>query len=276
MQKKGFFTESFSLKDKVAIVTGGVGILGTYFCEALADCGAKVAVVDLDQNECDKFAKQLNEHYGINCLGVACDVSNRDSVIKMVDSVSKKLGDIDILHNNAASKSSDLNAFFESFENYSLEQWREITKVNIEGMFLVAQQVGKKMIEHGRVGSIIQTGSIYGLVSPDKRIYKGSYYFDREISSPAVYTVSKASVIGLTKYLACYWAEKNIRVNTLTPGGVFSGQNETFIKNYSNRVPMNRMAEKHEMASALIFLASEASSYITGQNIVIDGGLSVW
>ena len=194
----------------------------------------------------------------------------------MVGQVTKQFGEIHVLHNNAASKSSNLKTFFAPFEEYTLDQWREVTKVNIDGMFLVAQAVGKKMVEQNKGGSIIQTASVYGLLGPDPRIYEGSSYMDHTINTPGVYSTSKAAVIGLTKYLATYWANKNIRVNCLTPGGVESGQNDIFKNKYSNRVPLGRMSQPEEMVSALLFLASDASSYVTGQNIIIDGGLSAW
>lgn len=148
--------------------------------------------------------------------------------------------------------------------------------VNLDGMFLAAQAIGSQMIKQGKGGSIIQTSSIYGILGPDQRIYEGSYYLERKINTPAVYSASKAAVIGLSKYLAAYWADKKIRVNTLTPGGSESGQNDVFVKKYSARTPLGRMGRPDEMVAALIFLASEASSYVTGQNIVVDGGLSAW
>jgi NAD(P)-dependent dehydrogenase (short-subunit alcohol dehydrogenase family) len=132
------------------------------------------------------------------------------------------------------------------------------------------------MVEQNRGGSIIQTASIYGLLGPDPRIYQGSSYMGRAINTPVVYSASKAAVIGLTKHLATYWADKNIRVNCLTPGGVESGQNDSFKEKYSNRVPLGRMAQPEEMVGALLYLASNASSYMTGQNIIIDGGWSTW
>ena len=143
-------------------------------------------------------------------------------------------------------------------------------------MFLVAKAVGKQMVAQGKGGSVIQTASIYGVMAPDQRIYEGSFYLGRQINTPAVYAVSKAGVIGLTKYLAAYWADKGIRVNTLTPGGTESGQNDEFKRRYSNRVPLARMAQAHEMVGTLLYLASDASSYVTGQNIIVDGGLSIW
>ena len=266
----------FDLKDRVAIVTGGAGFLGKHFCAGLAESGAKVAVVDLLEGKVREVARSLHDRYQVQTMGVTCDVSDPSDVQAMVRQVVAELGDITILHNNAASKSDDIGAFFSPFEEYTLEQWRKITAVNLDGMFLVAQAVGKRMVTQRRGGSIIQTASIYGLIAPDHRIYEGSLYLGRSINTPAVYTASKAAVIGLTKYLATYWADKKIRVNTLTPGGTESGQNDEFTRRYSARVPMNRMARAHEMVGALLYLASDASAYVTGQNIIVDGGLNAW
>ena len=265
-----------SLKGKTAVITGGAGILGKHFSDGLARCGAHVVVVDLIKEESEKLADDLTRRYGQKCIAVLCDASDPISVGSMADEVAGQFGDIHVLHNNAASKSSDLKAFFSPFEEYTLNQWREVTKVNIDGMFLVAQAIGKKMVEQKKGGSIIQTASIYGLLGPDSRIYEGSSYMGQEINTPAVYSASKAAVIGLTKYLATYWADKNIRVNCLTPGGVESGQNDVFKDKYSNRVPLGRMGRPDEMVGALLYLASDASSYVTGQNIIVDGGWSAW
>ncbi len=266
----------FNLQGKTAVVTGGIGLLGMAFCRGLAEFGANVAVIDLDEDKANEFAQSLSEEYGIKAAGIKCDVSDPASVSNMIVEVVAQLGEINILHNNAASKSEDLDEFFAPFEKYSLNEWRKIMSVNIDGVFLVAQAVGNQMIKQGRGGSIIQTGSIYGIVASDKRIYEGSFYLGRQISNPPVYSASKAAVVGLTKFLAAYWADKNIRVNTLVPGGIESSQNQKFKDNYSARVPMNRMAKTHEMVGALVYLASDASSYVTGQSIIVDGGLSAW
>lgn len=273
---KTHYKDLFNLKNKTAIVTGGLGILGKRFCMGLAEFGANVVVVDLDEKETKKFAKELTECYGNRSIGIDCDVSSSEDVKHMVRRVMDEFDEINILHNNAASKSDNLNAFFAPFEEYSLDEWRNIMSVNLDGMFLVAQAIGSQMVQQGKGGSIIQTSSIYGMLSPDHRIYEGSYYLNRKINTPAVYTASKAAIIGLSKYLAAYWADKKIRVNTLILGGNESGQNDIFKKNYSARIPLGRMGKPDEMVAALIFLASEASSYITGQNIIIDGGLSAW
>lgn len=270
------YTELFSLKGKSAVVTGGIGILGKRFCRGLAEFGANIAVVDLDGEACRQFARELEEVYPVKAIGIGCDVSSAQSVSGMVASVLDIFGEINILLNNAASKSADLDAFFASFEEYSLEAWRGIMNVNIDGMFLVAQAVGKQMVKQNKGGSIIQTASIYGVLAPDQRIYEGSFYLGRKINTPAVYSVSKAAVVGLTKYLSAYWGDAGIRVNTLTPGGVESGQNDEFKLRYSARVPLGRMADGDDMVGAVLYLASDASRYVTGQNVMVDGGLSVW
>ena len=270
------FKKEFLLEGKIAVVTGACGILGKQFCHGLAEMGANIAVVDMNEELCQKFADELIKDHHVEALGVSCDVSSPNQVQTMINRVVDSLGGIHILHNNAASKSEDLDAFFTPFEDYSLEEWRKIMAVNLDGMFLVAQAVGKQMIQQKKGGSVIQTASIYGIMAPDPRIYEGSSYLNRQINTPAVYSASKAGVIGLTKYLAAYWAPHGIRVNTLTPGGVESGQNEIFQSRYSSRVPMGRMANQNEMVCTLLYLASDASSYVTGQNLIVDGGLSVW
>lgn len=260
-----------NLDGKVALVTGGAGILGAEFCKGLAKAGATVAVVDLDAEKVRAVSSEL----GNGSAGFVCDVSDADSVQTMVSDVVQEFGRIDILHNNAATKTGDLEQFFEPFESYSLDTWKEVMSVNLDGMFLMAQAVGRQMLLQGG-GVIIQTSSIYGLVGPDERIYEGSEYMGVGINTPAVYSASKAGVVGLTRWLATHWAKENIRVNCLVPGGVSSGQNSTFSELYSSRVPMGRMAESEEMVSALLYLASDASSYVTGQVLAVDGGWTCW
>lgn len=270
------YKQNFNINNRTVIVTGATGILGRQYCHGFAQFGANVVVADLVQEQCSRLADELRSKYKADALGAECDVASPEAVSRMVALVVQEFGHIDILINNAASKSENLDEFFAPFEDYSLDEWRRVMSVNIDGMFLAAQAVGSQMIKQGTGGSIIQISSIYGIMAPDPRIYEGSYYLDHQINTPAVYSASKAAVLGLTRYLATYWADRGIRVNTLTPGGVQSGQNETFISKYSHRIPMGRMAYQNEMVGAALFLASDASSYVTGQNIVVDGGLSAW
>lgn len=264
--------DAFRLDDKIALVTGGAGILGQRFARGLASAGAKVAVVDLHE----PTAQQVAANLGGGAYGFACDVAKPESVQACVDAVVSHFGRIDILHNNAATKTDDPRKFFTAFEDYPLEVWREVMSVNIDGMFLVAQSVGRQFLRQGQGGTVIQTASIYGLVAPDPRIYEGSDYLGGPINTPAVYAASKAAVVGLTKWLATHWAPSGIRVNCLVPGGVSSGQNSTFSERYASRVPLGRMAQADEMVPALLYLASEASSYVTGQVLAVDGGWTVW
>ncbi|WP_148255170.1 SDR family NAD(P)-dependent oxidoreductase [Aidingimonas lacisalsi] len=270
------YRDLFDLSGRVAIVTGGAGILGRHFCLGLAEHGANVVVADVDGGAAEAYAGELESKTGVSCIGMACDVACESSVERLAAATLEHFGRIDVLHNNAASKSDDLEAFFAPVEEYSLAEWRKIMAVNLDGVFLVSRTVGKRMIELGRGGSIIHTGSIYGHLGSDSRIYEGSEYLGTAINTPPVYAASKAGVAGLARYLATQWATHGIRVNTLVPGGVESGQNDIFQSRYSQRVPLGRMAQVGDLVGASIYLASEASRYVTGQSLFVDGGLSAW
>ncbi|HVV80398.1 MAG TPA: SDR family oxidoreductase [Pseudolabrys sp.] len=273
--ERGHYRRLFDLSGRVAVVTGAVGLLGRHFCAGLADHGASVAVVDLDEAETSSFARELERDFGVKAIGMAANIADPASVKAMAEKIESQIGPIDILHSNAQALRRDPGRYFEPAESFDLATWREIMSVNLDGAFLVAQEVGARMAKRGR-GSIIQTASIYGVVGPDQRIYEGSEYLGRAINTPPVYSASKAGVIGLTRYLAAYWGPRGVRVNTLTPGGVSSGQNEEFDRRYSARVPMGRMAKADDLIGALVFLASDASQYVSGQNLIVDGGLTAW
>jgi NAD(P)-dependent dehydrogenase (short-subunit alcohol dehydrogenase family) len=269
------YRKLFDLTGKTAVITGACGLLGRRFAAGLAEFGAKLALVDLAEDATARLAREIAERHGVDAIGIACDVADPGAVQRMTEKVDHAFGGASILMNNAATKGDDLDAFFAPVERFSLDTWRKVMSVNLDAMFLVAQAIGTRMADRGG-GSIIQTASIYGMLAPDQRIYEGSEYNGRPINTPAVYTASKAGVIGLTRHLAACWAARGVRVNTLTPGGVASGQNSEFTRRYSARIPLGRMAEADDMVGAAIFLASDAARYITGQNIAVDGGLSIW
>lgn len=261
------------MKNKVCIVTGAGGIIGSKIVEKLLAAEARVSAVDLNA---ESLKKLVDANKNPNLMTLEADITSPENVDSIVSKTVAKWGQIDVLVNNAAAKYSDLKKFFAPLEEYSLEVWKSVMEVNVDGMMLMAQKVGKQMVAQKKGGSIIQTASIYGMVAPDQRIYEGSEYMGVGINTPLVYSASKGAVLAMTKYMSTYWAKDGIRVNTVTPGGVESGQNDTFKRNYSARVPMGRMAKAEEIADAVEFLASDKSTYITGQNIIVDGGLTTW
>jgi len=271
--------DKFDLKDRVAVVTGGVGLLGAEFCKTLAEAGASVAVVDLNGDTAKKVADALTKD-GYRAKAIPTDITKPDSVKAMVASVLSDFGRLDVLVNSAAlDPKFDPDAASKgiapgAFEDYPLADWNAALNVNLTGMFLVTQACVKPMIAQGKKGSIINICSTYGLNGPDQRIYIKDG--KRIAFKPVYYTVTKAGVMGFTKYLSAYYAETEIRVNALTPGGVFNNHEDYFVKNYSAKTILGRMAKKDEMNGALLFLASDASSYMTGNNVVVDGGWTAW
>ena len=259
----------FTLANKVIIVTGAAGILGKKFCGALLE--SEAFVVGLDYNR--DALKELSELLPSERLITYCiDIRDRDALSLVLDAIMARFGHIDGLLNNAATKSEN---FFEPFETFPLEDWDHVMSVNLKGALVCSQVFGGQMALQGS-GSVVNVLSIYGIVAPDQRIYEGSEYLGRAINTPAVYSASKAGLWGLTSYLSSYWGSRQVRVNALTPGGIQSGQNQVFVDRYSQRVPLGCMGQADDLVGALIYLLSDASGYVTGQNIVVDGGLTVW
>jgi NAD(P)-dependent dehydrogenase (short-subunit alcohol dehydrogenase family) len=271
--------EMFNLSGRTALVTGAAGLLGREFCRTLAEAGAAVAAVDLDGAAVRSLAESLKQE-GCQALGVQADITRPESVSEMVAATVDAFGRLDILVNSAAldpkfDPEHDQN-HVQTFENYPLESWNQALEVNLTGMFLASQAAVHPMLEQGS-GVIINLCSIYGLVGPDQRIYLRETPEGSQVRyKPAFYSVTKAGVLGFTRYLAAYYAGKHIRVNALTPGGIYNHHDEEFLAAYSSRTILGRMAERNEMNGALLFLASDASSYMTGSNLVVDGGLTAW
>ena len=269
--------KKFDMTGKTAIITGAAGLLGKQFCLALAQVGANVVMADLEKKPVLENEVEFRE-MGLNALAVEVDVSDPDSTKAMVERALTVFGSVDVLVNSAA-----LDPKFDSagvsaqganaFESFSLDAWRQALDVNLTGMFLSSQAAVVPMLKQGQ-GVIVNICSMYGLVGPDQRLYErpdGTRQF-----KPVYYSTTKAGVLGFTRYLATYYAGKNIRVNALTPGGVFNDHDEIFTAQYSARTVLGRMADLDEMNGAMLFLCSDASSYMTGSNLVVDGGWTAW
>ena len=269
----------YDFSQRVIIITGGAGLLGREYVAALAEAGAHVVIADIDGPAARDLSIRVTDLSGVEALGIKTDVSSKPSVQSMVEQTLAAFGRVDGLVNNAAldPKFEDGHAgkHVNTFEDYPLDTWNQSLAVNLTGMFLCAQAVSRPML-YQQKGVIVNICSTYGLVGPDQRLYERD---DAEVPrefKPVDYSVTKSAVLGLTRYLATYWAGKGIRVNSLAPGGVFNNHDEEFVRRYSQRTPMGRMADKSEYCGALLFLVSDASSYMTGTNLVIDGGWTAW
>ena len=269
----------FSLKGKNAIITGGAGLLGIQHAESIASAGGNPILVDIRKNLVEKTAEDIVKKYNVESMGLSADITNKKDWDFIVKKVIDKFDVVDILINNAANnpkveKNSKKN--FTRFENFPLNQWNDDFDVGVTGAFLGCQSIGNIMVKRKK-GVILNIASDLAVISPDQRIYrKKNLSEELQNVKPVSYSVTKHSLIGLTKYLATYWAECGIRVNSLSPGGVYVDQDLDFVKKLTNLIPMGRMANVSEYQAAVLFLCSDASSYMTGQNLVIDGGRTVW
>jgi len=266
----------FSLKKKNIIITGSAGLLGSQYAETVSEAGANVILIDVNKKNNELLCKSLKKKYHNKVKSCTLDISKKSEIVKLRKELEKEFKKIDGLINNAAfttktskDSSSKIHLPIESFD---MDIWQKSLDINLTGLFLCCQQIGSSMAKNGG-GSIINVASTYGVVGADQRIYGKS-----KLNSPISYAATKGGVVNITRYLAAYWQGKNVRVNTLIPGGVqdLSYQDKGFVKKYSEKTMLGRMARKDEYNGAILFLLSNASSYMTGSSLVVDGGWTAW
>ena len=269
----------FDLSGRIAVITGGAGLLGPRHANAIASAGGTPVLVDLHQDRAALAAEGLQRTHGVPAIGLGVDITSQRAVEAMLEDVLSRYGRVDILVNNAANnpKVEDAgNVAFSRLENFPLDQWDADVAVGLTGAFLCSQIVGRELARRGG-GTIVNISSEYGMIAPDQRLYRQEGLpDDQQPAKPVSYSVVKAGIMGLTSYLATYWAARGVRCNTLTVGGVFNGQPEQFVARAASRIPMERMANPDEYEGAIVFLCSDASSFMTGANLVVDGGKTCW
>lgn len=269
----------FDLTGRVGVITGGSGLLGYKHAEVIAAAGGTPVLVDLAATEPAAKAKRLEESYGVSALGCPVDITNAAQVKALLATVLEQFGTVDILINNAANnpkveKSS--NAAWSRLENFPLDVWEADLAVGLTGAFLCSQVIGSEMARRNK-GVILNVASDLAVIAPDQRLYRqDGIPRDQQPVKPVTYSVVKTALLGLTRYLATYWADAGVRVNAISPGGVYNGQPEAFVTRLSSLIPLSRMARVDEYQGAILFMCSDASSYMTGANVVVDGGRSSW
>jgi NAD(P)-dependent dehydrogenase (short-subunit alcohol dehydrogenase family) len=278
---EGSVRKQFDLKNKVAIITGGGGFLGVQFAESIAEMGGKPILIDVNQESLNNASDRLVNAGFSDFSTYIADLTDENSIIDLKDQLLNDCKSLDILINSAALTHSGMensDNFFNSFEETDSNVWEAGINVNLTSLQLICKVLGSKMVELGNGGSIINIASDVGVISPNPNIYESDDlgYDGVDFNSPAFYAVSKAGVIHLTKFLAVHWAKNNVRVNCISPAGVYKNQDPGFIKKLTEQIPMGRMALPNEFKGAIIFLASNASSFITGHNLLIDGGRTIW
>jgi NAD(P)-dependent dehydrogenase (short-subunit alcohol dehydrogenase family) len=272
--------ELFRLDNKIIVITGATGLLGRQHAEAVACYGGTPILIDLSQKAVNELSNKLNEKYKVDSIGFAIDITDEQAIQNNTKLIMDKFGKIDGLVNNAANNpkvedSKEVN--FSRLENFPLDIWHDDIAVGLTGSFLCAKHYGFAISKNINGGSIVNISSDLGLIAPDQRLYaKDGIDNDKQNVKPVTYSVVKTGLIGLTRYLATYWADKNVRCNAMCPGGVENGQSEEFLKEVSLRIPMGRMAGSDEYQGTLLWMLSDASSYLNGAIIPIEGGRTAW
>jgi NAD(P)-dependent dehydrogenase (short-subunit alcohol dehydrogenase family) len=271
--------ETFDLEGRVAVITGGAGLLGQQHARAIASAGGTPILLDVCGPLADETAKALADEYGVPAWGPQVDITKPQELERFLEATIARFGRVDILINNAANNPKVENRAevnFSRFENFPLEQWCADISVGLTGAFLCSQVLGSEMARSGG-GVIVNVASDLALIAPDQRIYRQDRVPDHlQAVKPVTYSVVKSALLGLTRYLATYWADRGIRVNAICPGGVYNGQSDDFVGKLTSLIPLGRMANLSEYQGAILFLCSDASSYMTGATLVIDGGRTCW
>ncbi|MBN2304973.1 MAG: SDR family oxidoreductase [Anaerolineae bacterium] len=272
--------DTFDLTDRVAVITGGAGLLGIKHAEAVAQMGGTPVLVDIAADRAQAAAEAITAKWDRPALGMAVDITQPDQVAGILARTLESFGRVDILINNAANnpkmEGNQEGREWSRFENFPLATWEQDIAVGLTGAYLCSQVIGTQLAKQGK-GVILNIASDLGVIAPDQRIYrKPGLPDDQQPVKPVTYSVVKAGLIGLTRYLSTYWADRGVRANSLSPGGVYNGQDAAFVERLTNLIPMGRMADKDEYQAAVVFLVSDASSYMTGFNMVMAGGRTAW
>tara|TARA_Y100000590_G_scaffold303248_1_gene341904 strand:- start:107 stop:925 length:819 start_codon:yes stop_codon:yes gene_type:complete len=271
----------FDLSGKVVVITGGAGFLGKQHAEAVAEFNGIPIILDLDKNKCENLAKNISDQYNVKSLGFNVDITSEKRVSEVCKDIKNIFGKIDVLINNAANDPKvsidSAGKNFSRLEYFDIDQWNSDLNVGLTGAFICSKYIGKEISKNKEGGAIINISSDLGLISPDQRLYIKHDKLENEQSvKPVTYSVVKSGLIGLTRYLSTYWADKNVRCNAICPGGVYNNQDDEFLKRLNKLIPLGRMAKSGEYKGIIIFLSSDASSYMNGAIISIDGGRTVW